>query len=120
MNQNFSKQTSKSPFRNLPTLKNRPFLSFVFFAGFGFASKIPFGNFGIVAEAKNIFDAKNAMHNSAQSCALRRAEALHLGYTELVPMLMFQLSCSFSSKFSFLVYICFVWLVVSLLIGFVN
>ena len=91
-----------------------------FCGGFGFASKIPFGNFGILAEAKNIFDAKNAMHNSAQSCALRRAEALHLGYAELVPMLMFQLSCSFSSKFSFLVSICFVWLVVSLLIGFVN
>ncbi len=35
-------------------------------------------------EAQKIFDAKNAMHNAAQSCALRRAETLHLGYKELI------------------------------------
>lgn len=89
MNQNFSKQTSKFNIPKSSNTQKSAFFVFVFFAGFGFASKIPFGNFGIVAEAKNIFDAKNAMHNSAQSCALRRAETLHLGYAELVPMLIF-------------------------------
>ena len=107
-------------FQNLPTLKG-PFLS-VFFWVFRGCFKDPVWKFrDSRGGPKNLRCQKCHAQLSTELCPTSSGSTAPWGKKRVGPHVDVPVGgCSFSSKLSFLVYFCFVWLVVSLFVGLVD